>query len=70
MRAECCLSNRPHGSIARNARVASRTVKLRYRRQNDHDNTRISRPCPATPALKDTFFAIPTHGTFAPLNDV
>lgn len=29
--------------------VASHTVKLRYRHQNDRDNTRVSRSCPATP---------------------
>lgn len=45
MRAECCLSNdQRHGSITRNARVTSRTVKLHYRRQNNHGNTQISRP--------------------------
>lgn len=52
-------TTRRHGSITRNARATSRTMKLRYRRQNDHDNTRISRPRPATPALKDKFFVIP-----------
>jgi len=47
MRVECCLSNEQwHGSITRNARVASCTMKLRYRHQNDRDNTCISRPCP------------------------
>lgn len=54
---------RRHDSIPRNARVASRTVKLRYRRQNDHDNTRISHPRPPAPAFKDTFFVILARGT-------